>query len=110
MILDNEYKTSVIQNSTPTINVAEAIHGTYNTNFVLDNNHNSSKGALPLGLINDSVKVTKKFSLAKEKPRIFREQSRNSIQYLTADEKLDKTLQSNYSKQMLQASGGAQSF
>ena len=35
MILDNEEKTEILHNQSPLISVAEAIHGTYNTNFVL---------------------------------------------------------------------------
>ena len=35
MILDNEKKTNVLKEASPVVNVTEAIHGTYKTNFVL---------------------------------------------------------------------------
>ena len=38
MILDNDSKTAVLEKQSPLISVAEAIHGTYKTNFVMKNN------------------------------------------------------------------------
>ena len=85
MILDNEHKQNVLNKASPIINVAEAIHGTYKTNFVLKKKDNP-RGGLPLGLLNDSPDA---------KEAIFaRDQSRNSIQYLT-DEKFGNTQRSS---------------
>lgn len=58
MILDNEAKQNVLLNQSPIINVAEAIHGTYKTNFVLKKRDNIH-GGLPIGKINDSPEAKK---------------------------------------------------
>jgi len=36
MILDNDHKSSILKKQSPVIGVAEAIHGSYNSNFVLN--------------------------------------------------------------------------
>ena len=53
MIFDNEAKQNVLTSQSPLINVAEAIHGTYKTNFVLKKKDNI-QGGLPIGKINDA--------------------------------------------------------
>ncbi len=54
LILDNEQKQNVLQSASPVINVTEAIHGTYNPNFVLPP-RDPNKVELPLGKINEGI-------------------------------------------------------
>ena len=70
MILENEHKQGILAKASPIINVTEAIHGTYKTNFEMPRSK-ALKAGLPLGTINDSPNA---------KQAIFaREQSHNSI-------------------------------
>ena len=82
MILDNDYKTSVLKKQSPAISVTEAIHGTYNSNFILKKKDNPNDG-LPLGRINDSEEAHRAIMAKKN--------SINSIQYIDDESRLSHT-------------------
>jgi len=73
MILENDRKTRVLNAASPVINVTEAIHGTFKTNFVLAKK-DPAKVGLPLGRLNESRQAQKAIFAT--------QQSRSSIQYL----------------------------
>ena len=81
MIIENDQKSGVLEKQSPLISVAEAIHGTYKTNFELNRKANPAKNnSLPLGQLNQGKDA--------QQALIARQQSQNSIQFIEEENRL----------------------